>query len=100
PTSGGTDVLAAAVCPENSGAAGPTVERIRELLVGLLPAHMIPRHVSIVERIPFPDGGKIDRRAVAGQLAAAVAERSGDASARYEAPRTQLERALCHIVAD
>jgi mycobactin phenyloxazoline synthetase len=60
---------------------------------------MIPRHVSMIERIPFTDGGKIDRRAVAGRLAAAVSE-SGDTSALYEAPRTRLERALCHIVAD
>jgi mycobactin phenyloxazoline synthetase len=98
--SGDSDVLAAAVCLENSAAGGLTAERVRELLVDLVPAHMIPRHVSVVERIPFTDGGKIDRGAVAGQLAAAVVEWFGDGSALYEAPRTQLERALCHIVAD
>ena len=102
PVSGGSDVLAAYVCLDNDAAigAGPTAQRIRESLADLLPAHMIPRHLSLVERIPFTDGGKIDRRAVAGQLATAVGEQSGDASARYEAPRTQLERAVCHIVAD
>ena len=97
PGSGGPDVLAAQVCLDDPGV---TAQRIREVLVDLVPAHMIPHHVSLVERIPFTDGGKIDRRAVAGELAAAVAERSVDTSALYEAPRTQLERALCHIVAD
>jgi mycobactin phenyloxazoline synthetase len=97
PGTGGGDVLAAAVRLDDSGL---TPQRIRDLLVDLVPAHMIPRHVSVVERIPFTDGGKIDRPAVAGLLAAAVAERSSDASALYAAPRTQLERALCRIVAD
>jgi mycobactin phenyloxazoline synthetase len=98
PGAGGCDVLAAQVCADAEH-AGLTAERIREVLVDLVPAHMIPRYVSLVERIPFTDGGKIDRRAVAGQLAAAVAEQSDDTSAVYEAPRTQLERALCHIIA-
>ena len=34
----------------------------------LVPAHMIPRHVSLVEHIPFTLGGKIDRRAVDGPV--------------------------------
>jgi mycobactin phenyloxazoline synthetase len=97
PGSGGADVLAAAARLDDPGL---TPQRIRDLLVDLVPAHMIPLHVSAVERIPFTDGGKLDRQAVAGLLAAAVAERSGDTSAPYQAPRTQLERALCRIVAD
>jgi len=95
--SGGTDVLAAAACLDDDGL---TAQRIQEYLVDLVPAHMIPRHISVVERIPFTDGGKIDRRAVARQLAAAVSDRAGASSALHEAPGTQLERALCHIVAD
>jgi mycobactin phenyloxazoline synthetase len=95
PGSGGADVLAAAVCLDD---AALTAQRIRELLDDLIPAHMIPRHISLAERIPFTDGGKIDRRAVTRQLAAAVD--SADTSAPYEGPRTRLERALCHIVAD
>ncbi|MGZ4584253.1 MAG: non-ribosomal peptide synthetase [Mycobacterium sp.] len=91
------DVLAAAVWVDD---AALTDQRIRDAMSELVPAHMVPRYVSLVERIPFTDGGKIDRRAVSAELAAAAAERSGATSARYEAPRTQLERALCHIVAD
>ncbi|MGO9183500.1 non-ribosomal peptide synthetase [Mycobacterium sp.] len=90
-----SDVLAAAVCLDD---AAVTVQRIRGYLSDLVPAHMIPRQVAVVESIPFTDGGKIDRRAVAAQLAAAVAERSG-MSAQHAAPRTRLEKALCHIVA-
>jgi mycobactin phenyloxazoline synthetase len=100
PASGGSEVLAAAVCAETSIDAGLTAKRIREVLVDLVPAHMIPRHISLVERIPFTDNGKIDRKAVTTLLVEASAEQSGDTSVSYEAPRTQLERALCHIVAD
>ncbi|OBI52294.1 non-ribosomal peptide synthetase [Mycobacterium sp. E787] len=94
PAPGGAQVLAAQVCLD-----GPAVpaRRIRDYLADLVPAQMIPAHVSTVERIAFTDGGKLDRRAVAARLAAAVAERSPGAPC--EAPRTQLERALCHIVA-
>ena len=69
--SGGSEVLAAAVCAEASGDTEPTPEQIRDALVDVLPTHMIPRHVLLVENIPFTDAGKIDRRVVAGQLAAA-----------------------------
>ncbi|OBI89679.1 non-ribosomal peptide synthetase [Mycobacterium sp. 1245805.9] len=95
PGSGCADVLAAAVRLDDAALTAP---RIRELLTDLVPAHMVPQHISLADRIPFTDGGKIDRRAVGRQLAAAVA--SGDASAPYQGPRTQLERALCHIIAD
>ncbi|MEB3983440.1 amino acid adenylation domain-containing protein [Mycobacterium sp. 663a-19] len=98
PGAGGPEVLAAQVCAD-AGHTGPNAEPIREALADLVPAHMIPRHISLVDRIPFTDGGKIDRNAVAGRLAAAVAESSRDAAATHAAPRTQLERALCHIVA-
>ena len=63
----------------------------------LVPAHMIPRHVSLVEHIPFTLGGKIDRRAVEGQLADAV---TGLAKPGHRAPSTPLEAALAAIVGD
>ncbi len=89
-----SDVLAAAVSLDDTAL---TAQGIRGALSGLVPAHMIPRHLLVLDRIPFTDGGKTDRRAVAARLRAAVAERS--MAAHGEAPRTQLERALCHIVA-
>ena len=94
PGSAGADVLAAQVCADD---AGLTTERIRDVLVDLVPAHMIPRHVSVVERIPFTADGKIDRRAVAGQLAVAV---SGSGNTGYRAPSTPLESALTAIVGE
>jgi mycobactin phenyloxazoline synthetase len=95
PGSGNCNVLAAAVCPVISVDAGPTAAWIREFLVELVPAHMIPSHILLIDHIPFTDNGKIDRKAVTALLV----EHSGDASAHYEGPRTLLERALCDIVA-
>jgi mycobactin phenyloxazoline synthetase len=60
---------------------------------------MIPRHILLVDDIPFTDGGKIDRRAVTGELAAAVAGSDTDKPG-YRAPSTALESALAGIVAD
>ena len=100
PVSDGPEVLAAQVDPENSTGVGLTAERIRHALADLVPVHMIPSHISLVERIPFTDNGKIDRKAVAAALSEALPGQSSDPSALYRAPQTQLERALCHIVAD
>lgn len=98
-SSGGSEVLAAAVCAETSGDAGPTPEGIRDALTDVLPAHMIPRHILLVDSIAFTDAGKIDRRAVAGQLAAAVSDSDPD-NPGYRPPSTALESALASIVAD
>jgi mycobactin phenyloxazoline synthetase len=58
---------------------------------------MIPRQVSLVEQIPFTVGGKIDRRAVARKLAAAV---SGLVEPDHRVPSTPLESALTAIVGE
>jgi mycobactin phenyloxazoline synthetase len=60
---------------------------------------MIPRHILLVENIGFTDAGKIDRRAVAGQLAAAFSGSDTDQPG-YRAPSTALESALASIIAD
>jgi mycobactin phenyloxazoline synthetase len=60
---------------------------------------MIPRHIVTVDAIPFTDGGKIDRRAVAGLLAAQIADADTEAPG-YRGPSTALESALVVIVAD
>lgn len=92
----GSDLLAAQACLDD---ATLTAQRIRESLAELVPAHMVPRHVSVVERIPFTDAGKIDRRAVLGQLTATACGPDTD-TAGYRAPSTALESALAVIVAD
>ncbi len=90
--SGESDVLAAQVCTDD---AGLTAAGIRQSLTDLVPAHMIPRHITVVERIGFTDAGKLDRRAVARELEAAVSQRPG-----HRAPSTPLESALAMIVGD
>ncbi len=66
-------------------------------MTDLVPAHMIPRHVALLEHVPFTLGGKIDRRFLEGQLAAAV---TGMAKPGHRAPSTPLESALAAIVGD
>jgi mycobactin phenyloxazoline synthetase len=93
-TPGGADILAAAVRTEDPHV---TAAGVREALTELIPAHMIPRHVSLLDHIPFTLGGKIDRRFVEGQLAAAVA---GQGEPGHRGPSTPLQRALAAIVGD
>ena len=94
PTPSGSDILAAAIGADDSQL---TVDHVRAAMTELVPAHMIPQHLSLVERIPFTLAGKIDRRVVAGQLAAAVAD---SAEPRHRVPSTPLESALTAIVGD
>lgn len=95
PASGGSDGLAALV---RVGDSGLTAGGIRDALIDLVPAHMIPRWILLVDRIPFTDAGKIDRTAVVGLLAEEFGQ-FGGATGPVTAPRSTLERALCHIVA-
>jgi mycobactin phenyloxazoline synthetase len=92
--SGGGDILAAAVRADDPQL---TVDHVREAMTELVPVHMIPQHLSLVERIPSTLGGKIDRRVVSGQLAATVAD---SAEPRHRVPSTPLESALVTIVGD
>ena len=94
PTPGGAEILAAAVRADD---AQLTAEGVREAIAELVPAQMIPRHVSLLEHIPFTLGGKIDRRVVEGELATAV---NGVAQPDHRAPSTPLESALVAIVGD
>jgi mycobactin phenyloxazoline synthetase len=92
PAQSGSDVLAAAIRPDDPQL---TADKVREALTELVPAHMIPQHLSLVERIPFTLGGKIDRRVVTAQLAADVAD---SAEPYHRVPSTPLESALAAIV--
>lgn len=92
--SGESDVLAAQVCTDD---AAVTAEGIRRSLADLVPAHMIPRHITVVERIGFTDAGKLDRRAVARELESAVSQSQRPG---HRAPSTPLQSALAMIVGD
>lgn len=90
----GHDVLAALVSVEDPEL---TVARIGAAVAELVPPHMIPRQMQVVTAIPFTVGGKTDRRAAAGQLAALVEAAEGAGRAL---PETTLERALATIVSE
>jgi mycobactin phenyloxazoline synthetase len=91
---GGAGILAAAV---RADSAQLTAEGVREAMTELVPAHMIPRHIALLDHIPFTLGGKIDRRVVEGRLAVAV---TGLAQPGHRAPSTPLQSALAAIVGD
>ncbi|MBV9321304.1 MAG: amino acid adenylation domain-containing protein [Mycobacterium sp.] len=93
PTTKGSDVLAAAIRADDPRL---TAERIREALRDLAPTYMIPRHVALVDRIPFTDGGKIDRRRIAVELAAGASE----TKPAHRVCSTPVEAALAAIVGD
>jgi len=90
----GHDVLAALVSVDD---AELTADRITAAVAELVPPHMIPRQLQVVAAIPFTVGGKTDRRAAAGQLAALVSAAEGAGRAL---PETTLEQALVAIVSE
>jgi mycobactin phenyloxazoline synthetase len=93
PTVGGAEVLAAAVRVDDRALS---VKRIRAALSDSVPTHMIPRHLSLVDRIPFTDAGKLDRRAVTALLTAGAA----DAEPGHRPCATPVEAALGAIVGE
>jgi mycobactin phenyloxazoline synthetase len=93
-SSGITEVLAAAVHADDPRL---TADTVRAAMADLVPAHMIPEHLSFVDHVPYTLAGKIDRRVVTGQLAASVAASSGP---EHCAPSTPVEGAIAAIVGD
>ncbi len=89
---GGREVLAAAV---RTGDPAVSVAGLRAGLAEALPEHMIPRQLHVVSAIPYTVSGKIDRRAVTAELAAAMAAGEG-----YREPAGPLQRALAAIIAE
>ncbi|OBK41750.1 non-ribosomal peptide synthetase [Mycobacterium sp. 1245111.1] len=93
-TGGGAELLAAAVHADHPRL---TADRVRLAMAELVPAHMIPQHISLVDHVPFTLAGKIDRRVVTAQLAAAAAESSAP---QHRAPTTPVQSAVAAIVGD
>ncbi|BBZ22572.1 phenyloxazoline synthase MbtB [Mycolicibacter hiberniae] len=92
PEPGGREVLAAAVRTDD---ATLTEAGVRAALAESLPEHMVPPLVQVVSGIAYTVSGKIDRRAVTAQLAAALAAGDG-----YREPAGPLQRALAAIIAE
>jgi mycobactin phenyloxazoline synthetase len=89
---GGSEALATAARVDDERL---TADRIRAVLADLVPAHMIPHHVSVLRRIPLTVAGKIDRRAVTAELTAAA-----DAAPERRAPSTPVQAALAALLGD
>ncbi|KOX33927.1 MULTISPECIES: phosphopantetheine-binding protein, partial [unclassified Streptomyces] len=60
-------------------------EEIRRHVADRLPEHLVPTHLTFLERLPLTPNGKIDKRALPEPAVAAVSGR---------APRTPLEETL------
>jgi amino acid adenylation domain-containing protein len=75
--------LAAYVVPEQNGEAMAAPEQIRDYLRQVLPPHMIPGLIMIIEALPLGSSGKVDRRALPAprqapiQVKASAAAESG-----------------------
>ncbi len=70
--------------------AVPTVAALREHLVGLLPAYMVPALFLVLERLPLNASGKVDR----ARLPRAEAARELAQGTEHVAPRDAREQAL------
>ncbi|MCE7082364.1 amino acid adenylation domain-containing protein [Streptomyces sp. ST2-7A] len=87
----GATCLAGYVVPARHS-ADPSGLGLRSHLAGLLPDHMVPASVTVLDALPITAAGKVDRAALpAPDLAALSAGR---------APRNPRERILCELYAE
>lgn len=73
-----------------AGAVAP--EDVREFARTMLPPHMIPARVVVLDELPLTANGKVDRRAVATHWAAEADS--------YVAPGTPLEKVIAKVWAE
>jgi mycobactin phenyloxazoline synthetase len=66
--------------------------KVREFARTLLPPHMVPARVVVLDELPLTANGKVDRRAVAASWATEADE--------YVAPVTPLEQVLAKVWAE
>ncbi|MET9465697.1 non-ribosomal peptide synthetase [Streptomyces sp. NPDC006544] len=66
---------------------------LRERLTAVLPAHLVPDAVTVLERLPLTPAGKVDRRALTGRAHAAGHRPADEPAARM----TPLERAVAAV---
>lgn len=86
--------IAAFVVPADA-AAPPDPERLRAALAEVLPAHMVPARMALLDALPTTTGGKLDRRALPELDAPAAASREGG-----RAPKDELERRIAGVLRD
>ncbi|MFJ4323024.1 non-ribosomal peptide synthase/polyketide synthase [Streptomyces tricolor] len=81
-----------ALDPRSSAASAPDPAALRAAVAAVLPAHMVPSAIVVLDRMPLTPQHKIDRRALPAP------ERT--AAAGQVAPRSARERALAAIWAE
>ncbi|MFF3013841.1 amino acid adenylation domain-containing protein [Streptomyces sp. NPDC057939] len=71
----------------------PSGGTLRERLAAVLPAHLVPDVIGVLDRLPLTPAGKVDRRSLAGR-ARAAAHAADDGP---DAPMTPLEQAVAEV---
>jgi mycobactin phenyloxazoline synthetase len=84
--SDGRDLRAAVISVD-----GSTGGQIRDALSLVLPPHMIPRSIAVIDALPLTSNGKYDRKRIATMFVA-------DEHSEAVAPRTPLETALVTVL--
>ena len=77
-----------------AGASAPEPAALRALLAQVLPEHMVPSAIVVLERLPLTPNGKLDRRALPAP------ELVPPGGAPQRAPRTPQEALLCELFAE
>ena len=77
------------------GAPGALLDgsRLRAALAGLLPEHLVPSGIVVLDRLPLTANGKLDRRAL-------PAPELSSSAAGVGLPRTPREQLLCGLFAE
>ncbi|TLD19242.1 hypothetical protein PspLS_09963 [Pyricularia sp. CBS 133598] len=68
--------------------------QVREKLQALLPSYMVPGRIIVLDHMPLNPSGKVDRKEL-GRMAQVIAPKAKAASAVSEAPRNEVEAAVC-----
>ncbi|TLQ47688.1 non-ribosomal peptide synthetase [Streptomyces marianii] len=71
----------------------PRPAALRERLTDVLPAHLVPDAVTVVEQLPLTPSGKVDRRALGGLTGTG----EGGESGTPVPPMTPLEQAVAEV---
>ncbi|MBB2933785.1 mycobactin phenyloxazoline synthetase [Amycolatopsis bartoniae] len=73
-------------------AGAVTPEEVREFARGLLPPHMVPARVVVLDELPLTANGKVDRRTVATHWATGADD--------YVPPKSPLEQVIAKVWAE